>query len=451
MNSLIRRKAHWGVLGFCGTVLLISVSSCEKDYFPQPPVPRVPVQTEMLEATFSSSSPNSISHAFWKKADFMNVTAQDLSTQNLYEDGVLNMTGTYNGKSQFNNGKNPNIVLKAAYDNQKLYILAEWTDSDMDVSQTSWLWNGPADPLKTDPTAGWTSQRNSDKISFAFDIDGATGQAGNFTSAGCLVSCHNNTMITQSGKVDIWNWDLAASEPLGFVKDMHVDPGTGLISDAGQAMTTRNNAGTTPRSGPAYEWDGMVQTITRPNGTSATLDPAYFLLNKTAFTGDISAGDLHYGAQCASCHGNNGQGGDGPAFNSPVYNRLSRQEFDNRASSFNHTGYTYYNSLTAAERNNVIARIRGFSGVPGIILSPPSGSNTDISALSNVFITNISDVGNHTQYKVLIIRSLDTGNSDDIQFLAPEGKKYVFGIALMDNDGKNHIGSAKQTLLFKQR
>lgn len=430
---------------------LLMLSSCEKDYFPQPPKPRVPVQTEMLEATYTTDAPSTLNHRYWNQADYIKITVEDLSLMNIYSDGLLNMTGTYNGKSQFNNGLNPDIIMKAAYDNQKVYILIEWLDSDLDASTSSWLWNGPPDPLKNDPAMGWTSQRNSDKVSLAFEISETMSSAGTFSNVGCLAACHNGVMQPQTGSVDIWSWDVALSDPMGHALDMRVDAVTGIRYDDGQNIFNRNNAGTTNSSGPQYEWNGLTQTVTRPNGTSVILDPAYYLLNKTDFTGDASAGDLIYASNCASCHGSDAQGGDGPALNKPASNRRSRSNIDLYAASFEHTGFTYYNSLTQTEKDNLLARLRGFAGVPGNYLKVPDGSAADIKALSNVFVSNITNEQNHTKYRVLLIRNLVTNNADDVQFTQPEGKKIVFGIALMDNDGKNHIGSPKQRIYFKNK
>jgi hypothetical protein len=65
--------------------------------------------------------------------------------------------------------------------------------------------------------------------------------------------------------------------------------------------------------------------------------------------------------------------------------------------------------------------------------------------------TKVNTIAPHTVYKVILVRDLTTGNPDDIQFTTPEGKSYPFGMALMDNDGKNHIGSLKQILTFKSK
>ncbi|MCX6185485.1 MAG: hypothetical protein NTU43_00615 [Bacteroidetes bacterium] len=86
---------------------------------------------------------------------------------------------------------------------------------------------------------------------------------------------------------------------------------------------------------------------------------------------------------------------------------------------------------------------------------PTAGSSSaDIVAISNVTPTQISNslftsTNHHQKYQVLIKRKLKTTNPDDVQFDLNANKNYVFGVALMDNDGKNHIGSVKETLTFK--
>jgi hypothetical protein len=74
--------------------------------------------------------------------------------------------------------------------------------------------------------------------------------------------------------------------------------------------------------------------------------------------------------------------------------------------------------------------------------------------VSNVTPLQIRDAmlpqTNHhtTKYQVLLKRKLVTNNADDVQFNPSQGI-YKFGVAVMDNDGKNHIGSTVETLTFK--
>lgn len=434
-------------------------NSCRKDYYFEPPPPRTAQQTSTLEANLVSAPPDKISSSYWKSADYFKVNLKNVSTSNLYEDGKLNMTGIYSGLSSFNEGKDPGLILKAAYDYDKLYILAEWTDSDMDLSQATLFMEGLADPLKPDSTGGWTSQRNSDKLSFAFEIQSASAPSGNFNTVGCAASCHNDgnglKMHPQTGKVDIWNWNLAISSPLGYMKDMVADA-SNFTDDTGQKMFTRNTAGN--RSIPAYEWDGTAQNITLPNGQSALLDPAFYLYNKMPFSGNPERGDSIYHlptapGHCATCHGEVGEGGEASFINSLSLNKKSRASLKQSMDGIGDMA-TYWLPLSDEDKNDIIAYIRGLSGVPGNYLSKPDGSNADITVLSNITPVQITNAMNtssnkHGKYQLLIVRKLKTNNADDIQFDLSANKTYKFGIALMDNDGKNHIGSLVETLTFK--
>jgi hypothetical protein len=446
-------------------VILLSTAgilvACTKDYFPVPPEPVPPIppkNTITLEATWVANPPNSISDPYWTSTDFHSINAADLNTQNLYTDGLMNMTGTFDGVTDFNYGEESEIIMKAAYDDEDLYMLLEWSDATMDLSHSTWLFDGPEDPLKSDDPDGWTSQKNNDRIALSFEIEAASSGAGSFSEVGCSASCHNNEMKPEIGKVDIWSWSLAFSDPFGLAGDMVTDGTSGLSFDSGQMMYERNNSGDTDRSGPAFEWDGEVQEITRADGSPAILDPAYYLLNKIAFTGDPVVGKTSYHHDvkgCFHCHGDNGTGGgdfgDGPSFTRPQVNRYSRENFDEYAGTLEHSGFSYWDQNNDTERENIIAYIRGLSGVPGHNLQTPDGSNIDIISKSSENLAFVNSTSEHGKYKVLLVRSLNTGNDDDVLFDLEQNMEYVFGIALMDNDGINHIGSLKETLTFKEK
>lgn len=446
------------------TLILVLLNSCEKDYtyvIPPPPPPHVPGPTTTLEVSKVSVAPNLLSSGYWKTADFYTVSVSNLSTNLIYPDGWLNMTGTFDGLTGYNKGKNPGLILKAAYDNNNLYIFAEWSDTTLNLSNGNWLYDGPVDPKKADPTNGWTSQRNSDHISFAFDIDNASGSAGTFATIGCQASCHGSgstaTMNTNSGKVDIWDWNMATSVPLSYVADK-VASTTGLSDDAGTPSAVRNAAGVGPRSGPAFEWDTSNQYYTNPFGQKVLLNKAFYLLNKTPMIGNVANGKTLYEkasapGDCISCHGANGAGGSELAINGISENKKSREALivamDDVADMA-----PYWLPLTPAEKNDIITYMRGLSGVPGWYLQTPTGSCSDITTLSNITPINIDNAmsvakNQHGRYQILIIRKLQTNNPDDIQFDFTKSKTYKFGVALMDNDGRNHIGSNLITLTFK--
>lgn len=440
---------------------MVVLVSCEKDYYYVIPPPKTSHPSSTLEAVLVNTAPSTINSAYWRTADYLTINSTNVSSNELYNDGLLNMTATFLGLNSFNKGTDPGLRLKAAYDNTNLYILAEWTDFTVDLSNSSWLWNGPPDTLKSDANLGWTSQRNSDRIALAFEINNASTTAGVFSNVGCAAACHSNAgqmvMHPNSGLVDIWNWNLATSAPLGYAEDM-VANSDSLANDNGQKMFFRNINGSTSRSGPAFEWDGTSQTVTLSNGQSSILDPAFYILNKTTFTGNAQRGDSLYHTptppgDCSYCHGSQGQGGSNAAINTLSQNKKSRAAL---ISSMDDVGdmFSYWAPLSPTDKNDIVAYLRGLSGVPGNCLTIPDGSNADIKTLNNLTPIQIKNAmlpgtNNHTLYQVLFIRNLKTNNPDDAQFEPVAKSNYTFGIALMNNDGKNHIGSNKESLTFK--
>lgn len=413
-------------------------------------IPTPPV----LLAPRVETPPAGIDDPLWDQAPPLVPGLTNMSTGLLPGDGLLNMSGTFDGLDDFNDGAPAELTLRALHDGGTLYILATWNDMTFNLDQRRWLFNGPTDPLKPgESAAGWTSQRNDDKIAFAFEIDAASSEFGAFATAGCAASCHNVDdiglqMQPASGRVDLWDWQTSGSEPLGHVTDQVADGTTGRRDDSGTPIKNRNIvAAGDNRSGPLIEWDGTPQTFTRWDGSVVTLDPAYLVLDghQMPFAGDAAAGEALYASACAVCHGTVGQGGIGPALNRPEETRKTRVELDALTAAPGHPGASSYNAYSAAQKTDVLARLRGFSGIPGYFLTAPSGSIADIVTQSNVDLTRVGPAAlERVDYEVLIIRPLDTGFDDDVQFVP--GNDYPFGVALMDDDDRNHIGTRYEIL-----
>jgi len=409
-------------------LLCLYLSGCVSEVV-EPPKPVTSEPTSTLEARYVSTPPNKLNASYWKTADYLPLSASNQVTGQVQAaDGLFNMSGTYSGLSGFNKGKDPQIKLKAAYTDDSLYVLITWMDTLYNASQSNWLYNGPTDPNKAGSTTGWTSQRADDNLILSFDMG--------------------------AGNRDLWNWSVALSEPLGHAIDM-IDNGSGAVTDAGNKSYVRN-AISDNRSGPQYAWDGTEQTLIRKYGGQTLLDPGYFLMNKSAFTGDIAAGDTYFLAECGSvCHGTNGDGDTGAA--NPVgialnlpgqFTGWTRAELDNFASDAGqHEGATHYPPANS-DRDNLYARLRGFSGIPGYYLQNPSGSTSDVFSLSNVKLANIEKY--NKGYQVLLVRALTTGQTDDISF-SPAQNTYTFNFYVRDNDAINQIGSTNQTLTFKPK
>ena len=393
------------------------------------PKPEVPNPTTTLEAVYVTAPPNKISSGYWKTADYLPITAANQVTGQVpADDGLFNMSGTFGGLLDFNRGKNPNISLKAAYSDDSLYVLITWKDTTYNASAANWFYDGPSDPNKAGSTAGWTSQQSNDQLILSFDMG--------------------------SGNTDVWNWSLALSEPLGFAIDM-IDNGSGAANDAGNKTYVRNAVGDN-RSGPLFDWNGEQQELQRKPAGFTILDPAYYLLNKKDFSGDLISGDAYYQLECAICHGVTGDGEGtvnpvGVRLNKPgQFNRLTREALDLFGPDpGQHEGAVHYPDGNT-DRDNLFARLRGFSGIPGYYLENPSGSSSDIHAVSNVQLAKIDGM-NPKGYTVLLIRALNTGNADDIVFNPPAQPLFDFTIDLTDNDDLNRIGSITQQLTFKPK
>jgi hypothetical protein len=146
----------------------------------------------------------------------------------------------------------------------------------------------------------------------------------------------------------------------------------------------------------------------------------------------------------------NGVDEQAAAFNIPgKMGRYTRSAFVSFASSSSHDGATDFSTLSSTDIDNLLARLKAYSGVPGYYLQNPTGSNSDVHSLSNVLLAKID--GNNTKgYSVLLIRALNTGNADDIVF-TPSVGQYAFNISLSDNDDLNRIGEINNQLTFKPK
>ena len=420
----------------------------------------------------------------WDEATEISVTSTTMDAGMLYGDGQLNMSGTLGGTLTFNRGDDPNLRLTALYTTggSEVYIRARWDDAIFNLDRRRALFNGPADPEKADDPAGYTSQLNDDKIGLAFEIDADTSSGfGDFADVGCFAACHNIGTVEEpefdmrpgTGKVDIWHWKTSRSEPVGYVNDQFADPEGGRQTDAGVGIEKRNRAAGNNRSGPMVIQDGTEQMITFGPRNGLTLDSSFILLDGHTFDvsgRDADNGEVLYLADCVGCHGPNGEGGLVPVpLDTKKFGRLSDAELDTLIATAPppHASAAY---LALSEEAKADLRLRTFAfwGTPGYYLMEPSGSAADVTTMSElnyseagiealVNITESQAPDNNSRlnkykfeqdgYCVVMTRELDTTHDDDTQFVIRE-EPYVFGVALMDNDGKNHVGNAKLNLNF---
>jgi hypothetical protein len=352
--------------------------------------------------------------------------------------GEYNMTGS-------KEGINVTVRMRAAYTNEYLYLQLEWQDptGQNDVNRRRFLFNGPGEN-GAGVIPGWSSQLNDDKFGLAFDINGAADATGTFQEKGCTVGCHGS-MNPLQGSMDVWHWKTARSNPLGYINDQWADA-AGRKNDAGDPIEVRNwKVKDDISQGPKYVWDPakgkQVAVLPNPAEEPVTLDPGVFLLKQSMMElrGDAVAGDALYTSTCETCHGSS------PATRA-AFARLgltnTHAQLRGWLTDPAHPGSDVVARFTEAEWDNLIARIRALMGVPGYYLQTPTGSNADLVVL------NSKKVFRDGNYSVQVRRRLQTGSPDDVQFDPAIGREYVFGVAVMDKDGKNHAGSAREILRF---
>jgi cytochrome c2 len=354
-------------------------------------------------------------------------------------DGEYNMTGS-------KEGINVTVRMRAAYTAENLYLQIEWQDpiGQNDLHRRRFLFNGPGEN-GAGVVPGWSSQLNDDKFALAFDINGAADGTGTFQEKGCTVGCHGSMNPTQ-GSMDLWHWKTSRSNPKGYVNDQWADP-SGRKNDAGDPIEVRNwKVKDQIAQGPGYVWDPtkgkQVAVLPNPAEDRVTLDPGLFLLkeNMMELRGDAVAGENVYASKCQGCHDANA-----PAMKT-LFAKVGLNWTDAQLRSWledpEHPGAGSAGGLTDADRDNLIARIRAFAGVPGYYLQTPTGSSADLVVL------NSRSVFSNGNYTVQVRRRLQTGSPDDVQFDPAVKKEYVFGVAVMDRDGKNHAGSPREILRF---
>lgn len=408
-------------------LLLILAVSCETEK--RPPltgfIPPENTSTENLQVAYFWQSQENLNAAYWNQANYCNPTMFNGTTEQLPAKGYLNMSGTYQGLSDFNQGNTPNVSLKAGYDTEHIYILVEWDDTTQNAANGKLLWNGPDDPLKKETTDGWTAQGGSDNIALIFE----------------------NQKKTQ---IDAWYWSLAQTAPFNMALNTNIvnnkiDRNTQIYEQS----NTNNNLS------PKYEWNDQIQKYLPPGETDTLiLDPAYYLLSSYAIpiSGDVSKGQTAFNqtADCRFCHGPNGNGipdgyTNGGALYGTFISRYTKQGLIEFISSHEGGSSFYFGRIKhdAQTVNDLVTFLRALPGFPGQVISIPE--KTGVTAQCNATVGGIREVNN--KYQVLFSRKLNNNNNNDIQFSRNNNLRVK--VRVFDNDFINYIESEYVTLEFQ--
>jgi len=158
------------------------------------------------------------------------------------------------------------VELKALYDNDNIYLLAQWTDGHN-------LKNGQADPsesvdknLWSYGDTSWTKSGNEDRFAILWN-------SGDVFGASCGKMCHSDgSHKTGTGNADVWHWKSARTNQVGLSDDKWWST-AGRESDSSAISAYSDNstgAGDAPMySGPITN-DNFI--IIPEGGTTADLE-----------------------------------------------------------------------------------------------------------------------------------------------------------------------------------
>jgi hypothetical protein len=155
-----------------------------------------------------------------------------------------------------------------------VYFLLQWADSTDDVYPDRLFYLG--EPWKgkscrqtqelTDP-ANWTVKSSEyekeDRFCLMFEITPVSDETGTFAARGCQTACHGR-MTPPKGKLDVWYWMRARTDPVFRCDDMVADS-VSLRGDSGQGTWRTNRR------------DGTFVPFYIAQRTNGDLSPAKFV------------------------------------------------------------------------------------------------------------------------------------------------------------------------------
>ncbi len=176
-----------------------------------------------------------------------------------------------NGRTMLYDFNITSVSVRAAFDNNRIYFLLEWTDPTTTENRfrSGWYYDG-----------GWVqSSENEDRAYLAFNIGKSTPS---FEAVGCSGACHIRERmgdVTDAGRayrfrmhtdapgelIDYWQWRACTSDPMGAADDGYIDESS-RKQDGTQDWATSN----------AVMTDGGMQPISMGEGGINSNPPYIF-------------------------------------------------------------------------------------------------------------------------------------------------------------------------------
>jgi hypothetical protein len=382
-------------------ILVIATYSCTNDdTVVDPPVDPGESATELL--ALKTTNPPTIDGVIDSEWDNL----QKLKTTTVVPDPGNDVFQGYVGKSN-------DITVRALYDEDNIYILAEWKDTRKDFNRQTWYFDPGTQrwaqedrvPLFDDDGNMTRQAFYEDKLSFLFNVNNSVA---NWNSSTCYASCHQGLSeedgfarhYTQAGEtIDMWHWKSV-------------------------------------RTGPNQQFDDQFQNDTQPNGRHSD---------------DKVSGGYTNNVQTLATNGT-GTEVKVPLYLIPgksYYYWITIDEINNSTAKLitgvDDDGTLYFDNTSIDP--NVETKFQrdgstsGEYGMPSIYTEVIKGSRGDITAMG---------LYTGSGWVLEIKRALKTGDTaaQDVDFSSLQDQ--AFGLATFDNAGIAHAIKPGLILKFKQ-
>jgi hypothetical protein len=330
------------------------------------------------------------------------------------------------------------ISMKAVYTDRDVFFLFRWVDPTVDEQKDAMRFEGDisqttgCQPILADDRY-WVrnpdGQYDEDRFAVAFEIDSAGNAVGSYREMGCKAACHLHETPSFGrlgyGRLDIWQWLAARSNPIRDLYDQDDNPEDPLYGMPGYMddLICDSFAGLGPDPGePSFI----------PNFEAGSDVPLY--VYRDSDPDDPYAKPRNANCQHPKtkerCRKNNGV--------SLQY--IWRDYMDPRILGF---GACDTINLAPLPIGTEPRKWQQGDMVGGWLLTFPSGSRADVHAKAG------NDLGVWT---LEIGRRLNTGDGiHDVIFRPDSGREYVFTVAVMNNSNVEQRGSEPQVLVFEPK
>ncbi|MFK5958825.1 MAG: ethylbenzene dehydrogenase-related protein [Lutibacter sp.] len=326
-------------------------------------------------------------------------------------------------------GNTRDFQIRAQYDAENVYFLAQWKDAEQDGSRDTWYFDAT--------TSRWAQESNKP----VFDTDGTTilrdafyedkfamqwpiGTVTSWDTASCYATCHIGSQDVDGGghhytvtgeQTDMWHWkSVRTGLPTGQFDDKHItDLTTAAVAAGG---TGKARAGDAKDGGGHSNNKISLPLLDGSNAGTNVNVPKYYIPGKTDYywilTSEVTDGTA---VEIVGVHDN----GTLDLANGGTIDPVADVDYQRPVTTDLHSP--------------------ALKGMPSITTAPFVGSRGDLLC-GQTYTGN----GWILEWK----RPLNTGNADDIAYDTTQS--YQFGLGIFDNAAIAHAIKPDLTFSFEQ-